>query len=180
MQQVSFNLKRSRCLRIIASSSSQPASAHRTKARVEGAQIDVDEVRFFKLKWILMGFPQLEWNVLEKIACGAFCFRWMRSSAANAQANSRQVHASHGNTEVLSLRNSGTGKRAGELTRRSSKTDICAVCLDGFRVQQKVIWLPCAHRYHSSCVLPWLADHSHCPYCRTEVPSLELRSSSVL
>ncbi|KAH0464211.1 hypothetical protein IEQ34_006997 [Dendrobium chrysotoxum] len=98
--------------------------------------------------------------------------RWMRTSTTTVQDNSRQVHASH--------ENRGTGKRGGELSRKSSRVDICAVCLDGFRVQQQVMWLPCAHRYHSSCVLPWLADHSHCPYCRTEVPSLELLSDSVL
>ncbi|PKU85958.1 E3 ubiquitin-protein ligase RING1 [Dendrobium catenatum] len=67
-----------------------------------------------------------------------------------------------------------------ELSRKPSRVDICVVFLDGFRVQQQVIWLPCAHRYHSSCVLPWLSDHSHCPYCRTEVPSLELLSDNVL
>ncbi|KAG0492723.1 hypothetical protein HPP92_006121 [Vanilla planifolia] len=70
---------------------------------------------------------------------------------------------------VLSPRNINKGRRGGELTRRGSRADICAVCLDGFEASQHTIWLPCAHRYHSSCVLPWLADHSQCPYCRTEM-----------
>ncbi|XXG68008.1 hypothetical protein AAC387_Pa06g1211 [Persea americana] len=49
--------------------------------------------------------------------------------------------------------------------------DVCAVCLDEFQVQQPVMNLPCSHRYHSGCLLPWLNVHSHCPYCRTHVQS---------
>ncbi|WOK91567.1 E3 ubiquitin-protein ligase [Canna indica] len=59
-----------------------------------------------------------------------------------------------------------------ELQRTGSRVDVCAVCLDEVRAKQRVTWLPCSHKYHTECVLPWLSAHSHCPCCRTEVPSL--------
>ncbi|KAF8388103.1 hypothetical protein HHK36_026769 [Tetracentron sinense] len=58
-----------------------------------------------------------------------------------------------------------------QLDRSNSKREVCAICLDGYEAQQKVMNLPCSHKYHSECLLPWLSAHSHCPYCRTHVQS---------
>eukprot|EP01050_Picozoa_sp_SAG11_P026851 SAG11_NODE_6583_length_1284_cov_1.345148_1_plen_64_part_10 len=30
--------------------------------------------------------------------------------------------------------------------------------------------MPCAHRYHTKCILPWLSDHNTCPTCRAALP----------
>ncbi|KAG9451917.1 hypothetical protein H6P81_004821 [Aristolochia fimbriata] len=76
-----------------------------------------------------------------------------------------------------STRNSN-GSRPGMLeevklqlsTRKYSTREVCSICLDEFKSQKAVINLPCSHRYHSDCLLPWLAVHSDCPYCRTAVP----------
>ncbi|XP_027366865.1 E3 ubiquitin-protein ligase RNF38-like [Abrus precatorius] len=46
---------------------------------------------------------------------------------------------------------------------------VCAVCLEDCQQQQQVMNLSCSHKYHSACLLPWLATHPHCPYCRTPV-----------
>ncbi|KAJ1275962.1 hypothetical protein BS78_05G177000 [Paspalum vaginatum] len=60
-----------------------------------------------------------------------------------------------------------TRRRRAELTRTPSKVDVCAVCLEEVRVTR----LPCSHKYHSDCVLPWLAKQPDCPCCRALVPS---------
>ncbi|KAF0896716.1 hypothetical protein E2562_027059 [Oryza meyeriana var. granulata] len=61
-----------------------------------------------------------------------------------------------------------------EMRRTLSKADVCAVCLDEVRERhQRVTRLPCSHKYHSECVLPWLAIQPDCPCCRTLVPSVE-------
>ncbi|KAL6841594.1 hypothetical protein ACP4OV_028533 [Aristida adscensionis] len=61
-----------------------------------------------------------------------------------------------------------------ELRRTLSKVDLCAVCLDEVRERnQKVTRLPCSHKYHSECVLPWLAIQPDCPCCRTLVPKVD-------
>ncbi|KAK7280080.1 hypothetical protein RJT34_25142 [Clitoria ternatea] len=55
------------------------------------------------------------------------------------------------------------------LLRAKKERKECAVCLEGFQQEQQVMNLPCSHKYHSACLLPWLASHPHCPYCRTPV-----------
>ncbi|KAK1309960.1 hypothetical protein QJS10_CPA08g00306 [Acorus calamus] len=55
------------------------------------------------------------------------------------------------------------------LERKDSARDVCAVCLDGFGAEQDVTRLPCSHRYHSDCLMPWLTKHSDCPCCRKVV-----------
>ncbi|XP_024313859.1 uncharacterized protein LOC100830912 isoform X2 [Brachypodium distachyon] len=48
----------------------------------------------------------------------------------------------------------------------------CAVCLEEFAAGDVLAHLPCGHRFHWSCALPWLqaqgASHS-CPFCRAAV-----------
>ncbi|OEL35390.1 hypothetical protein BAE44_0003591 [Dichanthelium oligosanthes] len=69
---------------------------------------------------------------------------------------------------------SACGHRRSELTRTLSMVDVCAVCLDEVRERQEsVTRLPCSHKYHSECVLPWLAIHPDCPCCRALVPSVD-------
>ncbi|GJN04529.1 hypothetical protein PR202_ga22085 [Eleusine coracana subsp. coracana] len=64
-----------------------------------------------------------------------------------------------------------------ELRRTLSKVDLCAVCLDEVRERhQRVTRLPCSHKYHSECVLPWLAIQPDCPCCRTLVPQVHTLS----
>ncbi|XP_044484990.1 E3 ubiquitin-protein ligase RNF181-like [Mangifera indica] len=57
------------------------------------------------------------------------------------------------------------------LSRSKSERNICSVCLEEFQAEQAVMDLSCSHKYHSDCLLPWLADHPHCPYCRIPIHS---------
>ncbi|XP_021751144.1 probable E3 ubiquitin-protein ligase RHY1A isoform X1 [Chenopodium quinoa] len=43
----------------------------------------------------------------------------------------------------------------------------CSICLESFVEGNKLINLPCGHRFHSSCLYPWLQTCGECPYCRT-------------
>ncbi|KAI8867782.1 hypothetical protein GQ42DRAFT_114641, partial [Ramicandelaber brevisporus] len=43
----------------------------------------------------------------------------------------------------------------------------CLICLDKFKVGEKIRCLPCNHRYHATCVDKWLKTSSPCcPSCR--------------
>ncbi|KAI3980917.1 hypothetical protein MKX01_025482 [Papaver californicum] len=61
------------------------------------------------------------------------------------------------------------GTKFAQLERMNSQREVCSICLEEFGTQRQVTHLPCFHKYHSDCVLPWLTNHSHCPYCRTHV-----------
>ncbi|XP_052190422.1 probable E3 ubiquitin-protein ligase RHY1A [Diospyros lotus] len=65
------------------------------------------------------------------------------------------------------------GLRGWQSNPSKSKGQLCAVCLEDFgaKPQQEVMNLPCSQKYHSKCLLPWLAAHPNCPSCRTPVSS---------
>ena len=55
----------------------------------------------------------------------------------------------------------------------------CCVCLDDNKLDEKVTRLPCAHIFHTCCIIDWLANHScTCPVCRYELPTDDPRYES--
>ncbi|KAE8735483.1 multi-copper oxidase type 1 family protein [Hibiscus syriacus] len=54
----------------------------------------------------------------------------------------------------------------------------CSVCLDDFKVGGEAKEMPCKHKFHSGCILPWLEHHSSCPVCRYQVPADESKLDS--
>lgn len=54
----------------------------------------------------------------------------------------------------------------------------CSVCLDDFEVSAEAKEMPCKHKFHSNCILPWLDLHSSCPVCRFQLPSDESKRDS--
>lgn len=54
---------------------------------------------------------------------------------------------------------------------------ICAVCLDDFEIGTEAKELPCRHKFHGGCILPWLELHSTCPVCRYQLPAEETKDN---
>ncbi|KAH0934828.1 hypothetical protein HID58_011945, partial [Brassica napus] len=53
----------------------------------------------------------------------------------------------------------------------------CAVCREEMSVGNEVAELPCSHKYHGECIVPWLGIRNTCPVCRFELPSDETEQS---
>ncbi|XP_047982216.1 E3 ubiquitin-protein ligase SIRP1-like [Salvia hispanica] len=47
----------------------------------------------------------------------------------------------------------------------------CAVCLDDCEEGAELKEMPCKHKFHETCILPWLQLHSSCPVCRHQLPA---------
>ncbi|KAG2494928.1 hypothetical protein HYH03_006863 [Edaphochlamys debaryana] len=52
------------------------------------------------------------------------------------------------------------GAHAGETKR------LCAICLESYEEGEKIRVLPCAHRFHMTCVDQWLSNRRFCPLCK--------------
>ncbi|KAF8036745.1 hypothetical protein BT93_C2454 [Corymbia citriodora subsp. variegata] len=96
-----------------------------------------------------------------------------------SNADGRRAREQEGDTqlrrEVVSrngLKKGGSKKFSwGKLSWKATDQEECAVCLDSFRAGETLIHLPCTHRFHSRCLVPWLESNSHCPCCRMAVSS---------
>ncbi|XP_063792928.1 RING finger protein 11-like [Pseudophryne corroboree] len=47
-------------------------------------------------------------------------------------------------------------------------TQSCVICLMEYEEGERVIVLPCSHRYHPTCISQWLETNLSCPVCRRE------------
>lgn len=71
-------------------------------------------------------------------------------------------------TEVFGSKKSGSKRfmNWSKLKWKAMDQDECAVCLERFKAGETLVHLPCAHRFHSRCLMPWLENNAHCPCCR--------------
>ncbi|PIN02916.1 Ubiquitin--protein ligase [Handroanthus impetiginosus] len=63
-------------------------------------------------------------------------------------------------------------------TVKIEETLQCSVCLDDCEIGTEVKEMPCKHKFHSKCILPWLELHSSCPVCRYQLPCDESKLDS--
>nr|GMD87663.1 probable E3 ubiquitin-protein ligase RHY1A [Ipomoea batatas] len=42
----------------------------------------------------------------------------------------------------------------------------CSICLEAFSNGDKLFCLPCGHKFHDVCLVPWVRTCGDCPYCR--------------
>ncbi|XP_072984497.1 E3 ubiquitin-protein ligase SIRP1 [Typha latifolia] len=63
-------------------------------------------------------------------------------------------------------------------TVKINEATSCSVCLEDFVISEEAREMPCKHKFHSSCILPWLELHSSCPVCRFQMPADESKGSN--
>ena len=45
----------------------------------------------------------------------------------------------------------------------------CIICMEEFKIKEKVKLLPCGHIFHKNCIKEWLLKQKSCPFCKSEI-----------
>ncbi|KAK7389656.1 hypothetical protein VNO78_24880 [Psophocarpus tetragonolobus] len=65
-------------------------------------------------------------------------------------------------------------------TAEATNQTECVICLASFEEEESVRKLhTCNHIFHTSCIDQWLASHSGCPLCRTQVDNVNSPNNSL-
>ena len=49
------------------------------------------------------------------------------------------------------------------------KTKECNICLDEYKIGEKICYLPCFHFFHNICIKKWVEKSKKCPLCNIEI-----------
>lgn len=62
--------------------------------------------------------------------------------------------------------------------REVKEKEGCSICAELYEdtTDEKVIVLPCAHKFHGECVNPWLRQNKGCPECRVRPETIDVDS----
>ena len=53
-----------------------------------------------------------------------------------------------------------------EIKNKSKMTTIeCSICRDEYKIGDKIVFLPCLHKFHYQCIIKWMNDQNKCPIC---------------
>ena len=50
--------------------------------------------------------------------------------------------------------------------------EVCPICLDEIKDNERYQLLRCSHVYHKKCILEWLDRSNTCPTCREIIPNI--------
>ncbi|XP_045041901.2 E3 ubiquitin-protein ligase DZIP3 isoform X3 [Desmodus rotundus] len=68
----------------------------------------------------------------------------------------------------LGSQGSVTWERANNLDDEEEEEEPCVICHENLSPENLSV-LPCAHKFHSQCIRPWLMQQGTCPTCRLHV-----------
>ncbi|KAH1188504.1 putative E3 ubiquitin-protein ligase ZFP1 [Glycine max] len=54
-----------------------------------------------------------------------------------------------------------------EAASEEQETDLCIICQDEYKNQEKIGILRCGHEYHTDCLKKWLLEKNVCPMCKS-------------
>ncbi|KAF5880081.1 E3 ubiquitin-protein ligase, partial [Clarias magur] len=125
-------------------------------------------------------FVSISFIVLMIISSAWLIFYFIQKIRdTNARDRSQVTHThTHTHTNIYRRLGDAAKKAISKLTTRTVKRgdketepdfNHCAVCIEGYQLNDVVRILPCKHVFHKMCVDPWLNEHCTCPMCKLNI-----------
>lgn len=115
-------------------------------------------------------------NTREDCPCGGGCL-FCLTSAANTL-----TQLSEESVDVEARVNETHFDKRIETLKVEGDIGECGICLEAFKIGEEFKCLPCSntvnHKFHVSCIDPWLKDNTTCPTCRAQVTEVTEGSGS--
>ncbi|KAJ9131189.1 hypothetical protein P3X46_035276 [Hevea brasiliensis] len=97
----------------------------------------------------------------------------LRTQGKSASKSTGSLRSAELQTEVYGSKKNSNGSNKkfnwAKLSWKAADQDECTICLERFKSGETLVHLPCAHRFHCRCLVPWLENNGHCPCCRMEI-----------
>ena len=61
----------------------------------------------------------------------------------------------------------------------ASRPQDCSICLESYVPGDQLICLPCEHRFHASCLHPWVRICGDCPCCRRAITVKKITTNAL-
>ena len=55
------------------------------------------------------------------------------------------------------------------ITKLKGEPESCTVCMEEMKIGDRILILPCIHKFHKDCILTWLRQSGKCSECRTSI-----------
>ena len=59
--------------------------------------------------------------------------------------------------------------RIKDINKLNDESKRCIICLDNFKINDNVIYLPCFHIFHKKCIITWMSKKAICPFCKLNI-----------
>mmetsp|Transcript_11329 Transcript_11329/g.16781 ORF Transcript_11329/g.16781 Transcript_11329/m.16781 type:complete len:297 (+) Transcript_11329:135-1025(+) len=87
----------------------------------------------------------------------------------NREENTKEKIEKYNETKHTTMED--IAQKQGEMTKEQYEEIFsCSLCLDEYKINDKLLKLPCYHLYHDECIRKWISNHNTCPICRYELP----------
>ncbi len=60
------------------------------------------------------------------------------------------------------------------------ENNFCCICLQQYKIEEKIVEMYCNHLFHSECIDEWLNNNPTCPICRMDVINENLNNDIIL
>ena len=93
----------------------------------------------------------------------------IRNNRRNINNVTRINNGNVGQDDIKKICNQLPEYKIIDIKKISKEFPDCIICLDKFRQNDTLVYLPCFHPFHKECIFTWLKRNTNCPICMIDI-----------